>query len=303
MNISKRSIRTPQRYLYALHPGDKFYVAAPLSDEDIQKLRPYGIAPGKPARIPIPMRSATLANANGKWIPLRDLPKKIRVFARTYHLKTYQGDDIYGTCYQARMCYQRKLIPPTELAFVIEDGTLYSPLLENSEDDMQRIKVAMNVILEMLGHCEIQTADKALALPPVKQAEVPWEILRAGTREQVEWKHYLEKTTERKADAQKVEIFKRHETVMNRKPDFVVIGKQNFFGYVVYGFPALNLFIFESNEINNATYVFRGDWVSASKLTKTEILAGGLQEARIFHTQQWPENLGKLFSRIYKEAA
>lgn len=303
MQINRKSIRTPQRYLYALHPGDKFYVATPLSDEDLQKLQPYGIAPGKPARIPTPQRSATQVNANGKWVILRDLPKKIRVFARTYHLKTYQGDDIYGTCYQARMCYQRKLIPPTELAFVIEDGTLYSPLLENSEDDMQRIKAAMNVVLEMLGHCEIWTAERAPALPPVNQMEVPWEILRAGTRERMEWRHYLEKTTERKADAQKVELYKRHETVMDRKPEFVVIGKQNFFGYVVYGFPTLNLFIFESNEINNATYAFRGNWEAASKLTKTEILAGGLQEARIFHTAQWQENLGKLFFRFSREVA
>lgn len=303
MNITKRSIRNPQRYLYALHPGDKFYVAAPLSNEDLQKLRPYGIAPGKPARIPIPQRSATTVNANGKWIPLRDLPKKIRVFARTYHLKTYHGDDIYGTCYQARMCYQRKLIPPTELAFVIEDGMLYSPLLENSENDMQRIKVAMNVVLEMVGHCEIRTAEKALALPPVKQAEVPWEILRAGTRDQAEWKGYLEKTMERKAKAQQLEIYRRHDSIMNHQPEFVVLGKQNFFGYVVYGFPALNLFIFESNEINNATYAFRGDWMTASRLTKTEVLAEGLQEARIFHTEQWPENLGKLFFRFSKEVA
>ena len=303
MKIIRKNIRTPQRYLFALHPGDKFYVAAPLSDEDLQKLRPYGIAPGKPARIPIARRSATKYNADGKWILLKDLPKEERTFAHSYHLKDWQGGDIYGTYYQSRMCYQRKLIPPTELAFIIENGTLYSPLLENNVDDMQRIKVAMNVILEMLGHCEILTADKAPALPPVKQVEVPWEILRSGTRDRVEWKHYLEKTTERKAEAQKVEIYKRHETVMNRKPEFVVIGKQNFFGYVVYGFPTLNLFIFESNEINNATYAFRGDWESASKLTKTEILAGGLQEARIFHTQQWPDNLGKLFSRIYKEVA
>lgn len=48
--------------------------------------------------------------------------------------------------------------------------------------------------------------------------------------------------------------------------------------YVVYGFTALNLFIFESNEINNATYAFRGDWEAASKLTKTEVLSGHVQE-------------------------
>ena len=303
MNITKRSIRNPQRYLYALHPGDKFYVAAPLSDEELQKLRPYGIAPGKPARIPIARRSATKYNADGKWILLKDLPKEVRTFAHTYHLKDWQGGDIYGTYYQSRMCYQRKLIPPTELAFVIEDGTLYSPLLENSEDDMQRIKVAMNVVLEMLGHCEIWTSERAPALPPVKQAEVPWEILRAGTRDRVELKQYLQKTMERKATAQQIEIYKRHDSIMNRQPEFVVLGKQNFFGYVVYGFPALNLFIFECNEINNATYAFRGDWMTASRLTKTEVLAGGLQEARIFHTEQWPENLGKLFSRIYQEVS
>ena len=303
MNITKRSIRNPQRYLYALHTGDKFYVAAPLSDEELQKLRPYGIAPGKPARIPIARRSATKYNADGKWILLKDLPKVVRTFAHTYHLKDWQGGDIYGTYYQSRMCYQRKLIPPTELAFVIEDGTLYSPLLENSEDDMQRIKVAMNVVLEMLGHCEIWTAERVPALPPVKQAEVPWEILRAGTRDRVELKRYLQKTMERKATAQQIEIYKRHDSIMNRQPEFVVLGKQNFFGYVVYGFPALNLFIFECNEINNATYAFRGDWMTASRLTKSEVLAGGLQEARIFHTEQWPENLGKLFSRIYKEVS
>ena len=303
MQINRKSIRTPQRYLYALHPGDKFYVAAPLSDEDLQKLQPYGIAPGKPARIPIARRSATKYNADGKWILLKDLPKEVRTFAHTYHLKDWQGGDIYGTYYQSRMCYQRKLIPPTELAFVIEDGTLYSPLLENSEDDMQRIKVAMNVVLEMLGHCEIWTSERAPALPPVKQAEVPWEILRAGTRDRVDLKQYLQKTMERKATAQQMEIYKRHDSIMNRQPEFVVLGKQNFFGYVVYGFPALNLFIFECNEINNATYAFRGDWMTASRLTKTEVLAGGLQEARIFHTEQWPENLGKLFSRIYKEVS
>lgn len=298
MLINRKCIRNPQRYLYALHPGDKFFVAAPLSEEDLFRLRQYNIRPDTPARIPVPSRSATRMNTEGKWILLRDLPKEIRLFVRAYHLVDWHGNDHYGTCIQERLCYQRKLIPPTELAFVIEDGVLYSPLMENRAENMDRIKVAMNVVLEMVGHCEIWTVEKTPALLPVQQVEVPWEILRAGTRERSEWEGYVKKTVERKPKAQQVEICRRHDHLMEMIPEFCVLGAQNFFGYVVYGFPALNLYIFESNEINNATYAFRGDWETASMLTKMEVLSGGLQEARIYHTEQWHENIAQLFYQI-----
>ena len=303
MFINRKCIRNPRRYLYALHAGDKFYVAAKLSDEDIHRLRRYGIRQDASARIPTPHRSATRLNADGKWILIRDLPKKIRQFVHAYHLVDWHGQDHYGTCIQERWCYQRELVPPAELAFIIEDGVLYSPLLVNSEEDMEHIKLAMNVILEMVGHCEIWTTDKAPALPPVRQVEVPWEILRAGTRERSDWEDYVQKTVERKPKAQQVEICRRHEHLMEMGPEFCVLGAQNFFGYVVYGFPALNLYIFESNGINNATYAFRGDWEAASMLTKMEVLSGGLQEARIYHTEQWHENIGRLFYRIAQEVA
>ena len=303
MYISKKRIVNPRRYLFALHPGDQFYVTAPLAGDDLLQLKRYGIKPGEPARIPVPTRSATWINADGKWLLLRDLPKELRQFVRAYHLVDWNGDDHYGTCIQERWCYQRKLIPPAEMAFVIEDGLLFSPLLTNSEENMECIKLTMNVVLEMIGHCEIWTAEKAPAFPPVQQVEVPWEILRAGTRDRDEWEEYLVKTVERKSKAQQVEICNRHEHLMEMKPEFCVLGAQNFFGYVIYGFPALDLFLFESNEINNATYVFRGDWEKASRLTKMEVLSGGLQEARIYHTGQWKEHLGRLFYRISGEVA
>lgn len=298
MIIIRKRINNPQRYLYALHRYDKFYVAAALSAEDTSRLQQYGIKPDGIARIPIPRRSATQLNANGKWIRLRDLPKEIRLFVHAYHLVDWHGNDHYGTCIQERWCYQRELIPPTELAFIIENGVLYSPLLENSEADMDRIKNAMNVVLEMVGHCEVLTPDKTPALSLVRQSEVPWEILRAGTQDRSEWEDYVTKTVEHKPKAQQVEICRRHEQLMEMGPEFCVLGTQNFLGYVVYGFAALNLYIFESNSINNATYVFRGDWESTSKLTKMEVLSGGLQEARIYHTEQWRENIGHLFYRF-----
>jgi len=303
MSINPKRIVTPQRYLYALHPDELFYVAAPLTEDDLPRLQLYGILPDKSPRIPIPHRAMTSMNSNGKWVPLRDLPKEHRCFVRTYHLKDWQGNDLYGTYVQERLCYQRKLLPPTDMAFVIENGVLFSPLLKNSNEDMNCIKIAMNVFLEIIGRCEIWTAEKAPALPPVKQVEVPWEILRAGTRDRSEWEEYVAKTVEHKSKAQQIAIRERHLHLMGLRPEFCVLGAQNFFGYVVYGFPELNLYIFESNELNNATYAFRGDWEAASKLTKMEVLAGGLQEARVYHTEQWCTNIGHLFHRISHEVA
>lgn len=303
MNINKTRIFNPKRYLFALQPGDEFYIAALLTETDMQRLRHYGIKPDGEAKIPIPRRSATIANADGRWIVHRDQPKEERIFVRTYHLVSWHGDDIYGSYVQHRMCYPRELIPPTELAFVVEDGVLYSPLMTNTETEMATVKAAMNIVLEMVGHCEVWTVDKAPALPPVKQYGVPWEILRAGTRDEDVLKAYIEKTVERKPKAQQVEICNRHEHLWKMKPEFCVMGTQNFFGYVVYGFPKINLYIFESNEINNATYVFRGNWEQASRLTKMEVLSGGLQEARVYHTEHWGDHVSHLVADFAKEVA
>lgn len=303
MKIICKRINNPQRYLYALHPGDKFYIAAPLEVEDYPKLRRYGLLPDSLARIPIPRKRATNVNANGRWNVLKNVPKELRMFEHDYHIIDWHGNDHYGTCWQTRLCYRRELIPPIELAFVIESGVLYSPLLQNDEGKMPEIKAAMNIVLEMLGRCEIWTVERAPIVPLVKQNEVPWEILRPGTRLQDDWEKYISKIVERKPKGQQSVIRKRHEHLKQMVPDFCVIGAQNFWGYIVYGFTALNLFVFESNELNNATYVFRGDWETASKLTKTEVLSGHVQEARVYHTEKWYDNIGRVIARAGMETA
>lgn len=304
MQIRAKRIINPQRYLYALHSGDKFYIAVPLKEEeDYPRLQIYGLLSEAPARIPIPRGAASRMNANGKWKVLKDLPKEERFFEHDYHIVDWHGTDHYGTCWQSRWCYQRELIPPTELAFIIEDGVLYSPLLVNTDSNFTNIKTAMNVALEMLGHCEVWNAECAPAVPPVKQTEVPWEILRPGTKIQNDWEQYIDRIIERKPKGQRAVIRRRHEHLWHMLPDFCVLGSQNFWGYVVYGFTALNLFVFECNEVNNATYVFKGDWESASQLTKSEILSSHVQEARIYHTEKWYENTSKLIMCAGKEVA
>ena len=50
MDITRKRIINPQRYLYALHPGDKFYIAVPLAEEDYPHLQFYGLLPDSPKR-------------------------------------------------------------------------------------------------------------------------------------------------------------------------------------------------------------------------------------------------------------
>lgn len=302
-NISKARIINPYRYLHMIATDGEFYVAAPFSEEESARIRRYGLQADARARIPIPRGPATCRNANGRYVTHKDLPKESRYISHDYHIVDYHGNDHYGVCGYNRMCYQRVFIPPTDLAFTIEGNVLYSKLFVNNASSLPLITDAMNIILEMVGHFEIRTPDKATALPPIKQIEVPWEILRAGTSDRETWEQHVCDIIERKSKAKQVEIKHRHETLWNENPEFCAFGSQNFWGYVVYGFPKHNFYVFESNEINNATYIFRGDWKQASQLTKTEVLTKGLEDCRVFHTPQWYGNIERKIVSLCHEVA
>lgn len=296
MVITKNRIFSPERYLFALIDEEPFYVAAQITADEISKLQTYGFRNRDEAWVPTSIGNATSINAEGRWSVRRDLPKELRAFQREYHVKDWHGYHHHGICWHHRMCYQRELIQPTEIAFTLEGETLYSPLFHNVPEEMRFVKLAINILLEMLGRCEILNSEKLPAEPPINQHSVPWEILRSGTRKEEDWKDYIDRIVERRPKKQQNIIRQRHEFLWEMKPDFCVLGTQNFWGYVVYGFEKQGLYIFECNKSDNATYVFSGDWEAASQLTKTEILAGGLQEARIFHTENWKHNIKKLVS-------
>lgn len=299
--VITKLIRSSRRYLQTLKPNENFYVAVPLSEEDYSRLESYGIHTGGPACIPKPQGQQTEKNAVGSWKVRRDLEKELRAIEREYHTVDWHGNDHYGTCWQRRWCYQREFIPPAEIAFSIESGVLYSSLLVNRDDEWECVKSAINVALEMLGRCEIWTEERTPAIPPVRQIVVPWEILRSGTGAERGWIEYLENVISRKPQAQQKIVLHRHEYLRKLSPDFCVLGKESFWGYIVYGFSSKDLFVFECNEVNNATYVFKGDWLAASQLTKTQVLSANLQEARIIHDEKWSEAVKRLVKDFPKE--
>lgn len=118
-------------------------------------------------------------------------------------------------------------------------------------------------------------------LPPGKY---PWERVQTAVQPIV---------TQAKRGNQAV-INRRLEVVSESQPEFVAIGQAGFNGYIVFGFPAKNLYVLESAFYGNATYVFEENWESLSQKTKAEILNEALQKARIIHISGWEQAIRAL---------
>ena len=300
MIISKSRIIHPERYLTEVEDGVTFRLCTKILDDQWEILESYGLFERGNPRIPAPRKAATIFNADGKSVADKTLPKEIRCFERWYRVIDWHGNSHSGICWVHKDCYQRSFIPPTEVSFCIHDGMLYSEVLENTEDHMPVIRAAMNAMLEMVGRFEVCNADMTPLLPAMDEAFVPWEILRSGTRDDILWQEYIERTISNKPDVQKHLIRNHHAVLGGLYPIRRILGMNNFLGYVVYEF-ADGLFIFESNQPNNATYVFQGEWEQASRLTKTEILRTHRHVCRIFHNETWETRLRNLVLNNQKE--
>ena len=222
MLIHKKRIKNPKRYLYEIPEGKNFYLAVKVQQDKFEKANYYGLKEDSALRIPIGRGSATHFNADGKWIVKRDLPLEKRVFEHDYHVVDWHGNDHYGTCYQSRMCYQREYIKPAEIAFSYESGIVLSQQLSNFETCYDNIKLAINVMLEIFGECEIWDENKAPIIPQMKEKFVPWEILRSGTRDNAVWEKHIDAILKNKSKSQQNVIRNRHNFINTLKPALLI---------------------------------------------------------------------------------
>lgn len=106
---------------------------------------------------------------------------------------------------------------------------------------------------------------------------MPWATLRPQ----------LDRVIDRTPSGNQPVIEKRFQAINQHEPDFVAVGRAGFSGYLIFGFPDRNLYVLESTETNNATYILREDWERLSTLTKAEILGAELHERRVIHRENW----------------
>lgn len=245
---------------------------------------------------------STRKNAEGSFELLRDEPKEKHssMIEWTYKQWAGRGETREVTDSTSRLYerYQRKQIPPTGIEFtIVENGgrkNLVSPEFTMSDAYGHEIVSAVNVMLEVFGECEIFDASSNPIVSP-KVIRLNWELLPKGKYPWEKQKERLEPYFQRARGTNRAVIEKRIEAINNYSPDFTAIGTGGFGGYVVHGFTERELYILESVQVNNATYVLNKEWEIISQLSKAEILNNDLHESRIIHNESWYENLSSLF--------
>lgn len=297
MIIQGKSVRNVKKYLSNFNEGECFYIGLRNLKAYSNELIEYGIVgdlqEGE-SFLPRPNKKVTTYNSNGKVVINKSI-KEERTIERQYSIVDWHGTPHSGTCYQTRMCYRRDRINPPEVELTYSNGLLLSPLLTNNDDSEGLTRHIINMYLEIFGTCEVLSEDLSNK-KSTKLRRLSWNILPKGEYPWKSAKPYVDSILASTPNKYKGIISKRHEDIADKVPDFMAIGDQGFYGYIIYGFTSKNIYIFESNKPDNATYVFKGNWQVASRLTKSEILNGNLCETRIIHNKSWVNEVRKLVS-------
>lgn len=120
------------------------------------------------------------------------------------------------------------------------------------------------------------------------RGDVPWRALDEHLKERA-------RRTKSQYDPERARTAIRVLTQDNQ-PDFVALGRDEFDGYVAFGFRRNGICILENFDYGNATYVFGENWEELSRRTKADLIQHGLPLARIVHSVTWPRHIRDVLS-------
>lgn len=287
-----KSIRSLSIYESTIQRLGDFRVVHPLPT-DPKLLRELGFE-GNPTDgesiVPSQAGPVSTFNANGREIARKDLPKVSQSRMVWASWNDWHGNPHSGLQIRSQKVYQKELIPPPEEYITVMQGesglVLASRALRRNVDDNDRIIHVINLFLELFGSLDI-TSVELKSSQSLNVRRLNWRILPPGEfpfeRARNELAEFLDHVDENVRPV----VQSRIRSVTQYKPDFVAVGVGGFREYVVFGFQSKNIYVLESPSIGNATYVFRNNWAEVSTLSKKEILAGALQEARLVHNNRW----------------
>lgn len=300
--IRQKRIRNLNKHVPSELQGGKVRVGMVIGDHYTARLKQIGFDKLSTGESVLPgiVGPVSRFNAEGRQKVRRDLPMETAYRQILWSWTEHHGPneieqtEIKEVPYQR---YPREFIAPPSLALEVvevdtEKQAIVAPLIEFNEASEAHLLHAINLLLEIFGECEVFSEN----LRTVLRAQVKrlnWKILPPGKHPWEKLQTQLEPMIQRARQGNRNLISHRLERVNQFNPEFVAIGTAGFTGYVVFGFPSKNRYIFESCLYGNATYVFDKDWEELSKWTKAEILSENRQRARIIHLANWEANLRK----------
>lgn len=303
MRITKSKIRSLSSYLLSIRDGKEFFVGIPIDNSDhemVKSLIQIGfdkdLSEGDVV-LPTPIGRVTNYNANGKVVVRKDLPKETKSYPVWWTWKDWQGNEYEEVRYRDVKRYPREHLSPPSLEVEIrknEDNELIAcigPFVKGANEVLTLH--AINLFLEVFGFCEVLT-DELQTLSVKNTKKLNWDIFPAGKYPWATVKGRLQEVVNNAKVGNRPVINDRFETIEKFEPDFVACGRAGFSDYVVFGFSSLGIFVLESNQLGNATYVFGDDWERLSQLTKSEVINGNLSQDRLVHIHGWHTRISKL---------
>lgn len=305
MLTNKKRIRSLSSVEKSVENGCEFIVGVDDISRFATKLKRIGFPESLESGsmiLPAPIGPASLYNAEGKYIILKDLPMEKSYSSRDWHWKEFHGP--YDRIERSKIVdvphdrYPRSFVQPPSIELLIAESTkkqkiIISPALELSKQNSDVIIHTVNLFLELFGECQFFTKDLA-AVWNIPTRRLNWTILPPGEMPWSQLRKAIDPFIQKAPKGNQPVIQYRLETINRYKPDFQAVGHGGFSGYVILGFKDKNLYTLESIYYGNATYIFDENWEELSKKTKAEILNEKLQTARLIHREGWDINISNL---------
>lgn len=302
----RKKLRSIGDYLKPFTPSQAFYVVVTDLKDRLDDVAKVGfsvpLVAGEQLLPSGEFGIASRRNADGEEIVHKDRPFETHYRQREWIWKEFRGrydhverSKIVDVPYKR---YPRSWKKPhgVELqiriaprdTFVIVAGPFRS-----SEVDEELLLNTVHMFVELFGECRLVKEDLAEAEPtPVRRLN--WEVLPPGKYPWARAESAVDHVIRTASLGDQAVLRERVKTITAYEPDFIAVGRNGFSRYVVYGWDGHELYVLESIEVNNATYVLKKNWEAVSAMTKAQVLDDGVHHARLVHRGTWWNAIGDL---------
>lgn len=299
MKFKGKSVRSLTKLLKIAEDAEKVRLAIPLSDisENLLTLIGFDKNPSiGDYLIPAVLGKFTKFNASGKEIKLTDLPLVSESVMFYGESRDWHGGIHRGPRTRNIKKYPRKNIAaPSETFEIVNiDNSLFlsSSILDLNDTNETRNVHVTNLMLECFSEFNIYDIEKQEIVGP-RLKHLQWDVLPSGEFPWSKARAIIAQRTEHLEEKDRKVIEYRMRVISQKEPDFLATGRAGFNGYFVYGFTDKDVYILESIEFGNATYVFNNEWKELSKLTKSQIINSDLPHQRIIHNRIWASSINR----------
>jgi hypothetical protein len=299
--VTGKSINSFNRIIAQSHGAQEmlFVVAREKISSDLQaRISIHHLREEGDSILPAAVGKVSEVNARGKEVKRRDLPlvKKSVPQYRTW--KDWHGNDHSGVQIRTMMVFPIDFIRPQmeHLSLRIIGGKEYIVTRKVNVDEPPAAAIHLaNLMLELFQAFEIFDVERQrIAHVPARQLQ--WELLPPGKYPWKSAEKIIKPCLDGLRPSEKGVIEHRIREITHFEPDFLATGRGGYQGYFVLGFSTRGIYLLESSNLDNATYVFGEDWEVLSTLTKGEIINGDRAHQRVIHDKAWRRKIRQMLA-------